>query len=106
MSVFAGNLGTSALAAHQIAIALWMITSYVCDGFADVGTMVGAKLLGSSKPDKFNQIIVLRNILMSFGLIIGFVDSGIPNNHLWVHVYWGAWNHTSQGPTSYFEVIK
>lgn len=41
-----------------------------------------------------------------FGLIIGFVDSGIPNNHLWVHVYWGAWNHTSQGPTSYFEVIK
>ena len=73
MSVLAGNLGTSALAAHQIAIALWMITSYVCDGFADVGTMVGAKLLGSSKPDKFNQIIVLRNILMSFGLIIGFL---------------------------------
>jgi Na+-driven multidrug efflux pump len=73
MSVFAGNLGTSALAAHQIAITLWMVTSYVCDGVADVGTMIGANLLGSNEPDKFNQIIALRNILMFFGLIVGFL---------------------------------
>lgn len=41
-----------------------------------------------------------------FGLVIGFVESGMPNHYPWILVYWGAWNHTSQGPVSYFEVIK
>ena len=70
MSVMAGNLGTSALAAHQIAITLWMVTSYVCDGFADVGTMVGANLLARNK---FKQLLTLRNILMFFGSITGAI---------------------------------
>jgi Na+-driven multidrug efflux pump len=37
MSIVAANLGTAALAAHQIAMTLWMLMSLVCDGFADVG---------------------------------------------------------------------
>ena len=41
-----------------------------------------------------------------FGLVIGFVESNIPNHPPWVKVYWGALNHTSKGPTSYYKVIK
>ena len=36
----------SVLAAHSITMQLWMLTSYIVDGFADVGTMLGSKLLG------------------------------------------------------------
>lgn len=73
MSVAAGNLGTPAFAAHQIGITLWMLTSYVCDGFADVGTILGGEILGSSEPDKFNRAIVLRDILMLFGVLMGIL---------------------------------
>ena len=47
-----------------------MVTSYVCDGFADVGTMVGANLLARNK---FKQLLTLRNILMFFGSITGAI---------------------------------
>ena len=73
MSVVAGNLGTDALAAHQIVLTLWMVTSYFCDGFADVGTMLGAKLLAGSDPGKFKQVIVLRNLLLLYGISTGLV---------------------------------
>ena len=39
--------GSAALSAHAVVLQLWMITSYVVDGFADVGTMHGARLLGA-----------------------------------------------------------
>ena len=43
MSVFASRLGTSQLAAHQITLTFWSLTSYISDGFADVGTMLGER---------------------------------------------------------------
>lgn len=73
MSIIAGNLGTPAFAAHQIGITLWMVTSYVCDGFADVGTIFGGEILGSSDPDKYNRALILRDILILFGLSMGIV---------------------------------
>lgn len=47
LAVCAAQLGTSALAAHQVLLLLWMLTSYIVDGFADVGTMIGSKMLGA-----------------------------------------------------------
>lgn len=87
MSVVAANLGTSALTAHQIAMTLWMLMSLVCDGFADVATLLGSKLIGekvgttsttttaTSTTTTTDQLIVLRDMLMSFGLITGVVAS-------------------------------
>ena len=40
------------------------------------------------------------------GLVIGFVDSRLPNHETWIKVYWGKWESTSQGPPCYFEVIE
>lgn len=40
----ASRLGTSALAAHQIVAQLWLLTSYVTDGFAVAGTVLGSRL--------------------------------------------------------------
>ena len=71
MSIAAANLGTSALTAHQIAITIWMLMSLVCDGFADVATMLGSKLIGEKNRSK--EMIVLRDILMLFGCVTGLV---------------------------------
>ena len=37
LAVCAGNLGSAALAAHQVLLLLWMLTSYIVDGLADLG---------------------------------------------------------------------
>jgi len=37
-----------ALAAYGIVVQLWMLTSYLTDGFANVGTMLGGRLYGES----------------------------------------------------------
>ena len=71
MSVTASNLGTAQLTAHQIAMTLWMLMSLICDGFADVGTMLGSKLLGADGASATAQLLTLRDTLMVFGLVCG-----------------------------------
>ncbi len=38
------ELHLAALAAHQIVAQLWLLTSYVTDGFAVAGTVLGSRL--------------------------------------------------------------
>lgn len=45
----ASRLGTAALAAHQIVAQLWLLTSYVVDGFAVAGTVLGSRLVSQAK---------------------------------------------------------
>lgn len=45
----ASRLGTAALAAHQIVAQLWLLTSYVVDGFAVAGTVLGSRLASQGK---------------------------------------------------------
>lgn len=49
MAICAGQLGTASLAAHQVVMALWILSSYVCDGFADIGTMLGSAKYGAGE---------------------------------------------------------
>ena len=58
LSVRAAMLGAAPLAAHAVVMQLWMITSYVADGFADVGTMRGAKMLGAGDGDGMRRLTV------------------------------------------------
>jgi hypothetical protein len=37
-------LGTASLAAHQVVAQLWLLTSYLVDGFAVAGTVLGSRL--------------------------------------------------------------
>ena len=49
MTLAVAPLGAAALGAHAVVMQLWMVTSYIVDGFADVGTMMGSRLLGAGE---------------------------------------------------------
>jgi len=57
----------------QICYTLWMLTSYLSDGFADIGTMLGSKLLGSYKSDLIKPIF---NKLAGMGIVFGALMGG------------------------------
>ncbi|EDQ90639.1 uncharacterized protein MONBRDRAFT_24224 [Monosiga brevicollis MX1] len=65
LGMAAGQLDLAALAAHQIISQLWNCTSYICDGFADVGTILGARCFGS------NDMTSLRSLATQL-LCLGF----------------------------------
>ena len=73
MTLFAASLGTAQLTAHQVAMTLWMFMSLICDGIADVGTMVSAKLLGEG--GRTAEIRAVRDMLLSAGMGVGVVVS-------------------------------
>jgi len=73
MSIAASRMGTDALAAHHVCILTWMFTSYLIDGFADVGLMLGAKMLGGGQVQAFKRLS-LRLTMM--GLATGAVCAG------------------------------
>eukprot|EP00587_Corethron_hystrix_P009266 CAMPEP_0113320420 /NCGR_PEP_ID=MMETSP0010_2-20120614/14248_1 /TAXON_ID=216773 ORGANISM="Corethron hystrix, Strain 308" /NCGR_SAMPLE_ID=MMETSP0010_2 /ASSEMBLY_ACC=CAM_ASM_000155 /LENGTH=362 /DNA_ID=CAMNT_0000178223 /DNA_START=368 /DNA_END=1453 /DNA_ORIENTATION=- /assembly_acc=CAM_ASM_000155 len=68
LSILASRMGTTVLAANQVVMQLWTLISFCCDGFADVGTMVGARLLGAGKHE---QVLVLTRRLFFFAVMAG-----------------------------------
>ena len=48
MVVASRELGPAGLAAHNVVCQLWMLSSYVVDGFATAGTVCGARLVGEA----------------------------------------------------------
>ena len=44
-ATIAARLGTAALAAHAVVSQLWMLASFVVDGFAVAGTVLGSRLV-------------------------------------------------------------
>ncbi|DBB06548.1 TPA: hypothetical protein ACH3X1_012088 [Trebouxia sp. C0004] len=71
----ASRMGTAALAAHQIVAQLWLLTSYVTDGFAVAGTVLGSRLshqrLDSTNSSDTRSLQVLCNRVLLSGLAIG-----------------------------------
>jgi len=53
---FARGWSYCASLSEKILILLWMLTSYVVDGFADVGSMVGSQLLGGNQFTEFTVL--------------------------------------------------
>ena len=39
------------------------------------------------------------------GIIIGFIDSGLPNHYPWVEVHFGKWNCINPSPVNYLRRI-
>ena len=52
MVVASRELGPAGLAAHNVVCQLWMLSSYVVDGFATAGTVCGARLVGEAAGKK------------------------------------------------------
>lgn len=68
---FAGGFGIKELAAHQILLQLWLFCSFLLDGVAVTGTVLGAKLYSKKEFDELK--LVFFRLLMIGGLIgIGF----------------------------------
>lgn len=74
LTMAAAPLGTTTLNAHAVVLQLWMLTSYVVDGFADVGTMLGSKLLGGGHTSQMRQ---LTKILAALGIGTGLAASAL-----------------------------
>lgn len=53
---------------------LWMVTSYIVDGFADTGTMVGSRLLGEGHAWLMCR---LSRVLIGLGLTTGVLAGGL-----------------------------
>ncbi len=62
------RLGELCLAAHQIALQLWLLSSFLIDGFAITGNMLGARLLGEGRPGARQ---LLGRLLLMAGLGCG-----------------------------------
>lgn len=70
LTVAAGRLGPAALSAHAVTLQLWLVTSFIVDGFADVGTMLSSRLLGS---DTLSELRDLTSKLVLLGLGTGLL---------------------------------
>jgi hypothetical protein len=44
VTVCVARMGSSSLAAHQVIAQMWLLTSYIVDGFAAAGTVLGSRL--------------------------------------------------------------
>ncbi|EIE23957.1 hypothetical protein COCSUDRAFT_62487 [Coccomyxa subellipsoidea C-169] len=71
----AGRLGTASLAAHQVVAQLWLLTSYVVDGFAVAGTVLGSRLAASAEPAALRNFRVLTLRLVGMGLAVGLASA-------------------------------
>ena len=48
MVVVSREIGTTGLGAHNVVCQLWLVSSYIVDGFATAGTVLGSKLVGEA----------------------------------------------------------
>lgn len=101
LTVAVAPLGTAALNAHAVVLQLWMITSYVVDGFADAGTMIGSRLLGAGEAHHMRSLTLTLALL---GLGTGLTAAALlealraPLAHLFVPHSAGAQAALLHGP--------
>jgi len=64
----ATSLGDEYIAAHAIAINIWLFTAFFIDGYASAGNIYGGRLKGAN--DYFQLNILVKNVVI-YGLIVG-----------------------------------
>lgn len=70
--VAANHFNAAGLAAHHIVVTLWMLCSYVVDGFATSANVLGSRLFGNGERD---ELVRLSHNLLAYGVITGFCFS-------------------------------
>ncbi len=73
LTASASRMGSTTLAAHQIAMQVWLFAAYILDGLAVTATFFGAKLSGEKA---FEQHKIMSKKLIICALFIGLFFAG------------------------------
>lgn len=68
LTAFATRLGTTVVAAYQVALQAWLLASYCIDGLAITATSLGGQLLGKKDLESHH---LLGRRLVHLGLVVG-----------------------------------
>lgn len=71
---FSNSYGTDKLAAHTIAMQIWLFSAFFIDGYANAGNAISGKLLGEKN---FSALRKLSFDLSKLSLIVSFALSGV-----------------------------
>ncbi len=66
----ATSLGTDYIAAHTIAMQLWLFSAFFIDGYGAAGNILGGKLLGAKN---YKQLFVLTKKINQYGLVVSLL---------------------------------
>jgi MATE family multidrug resistance protein len=69
----AAGLGTEVVAAHTIALNIWLFTAFFLDGYGAAGNILGGKLLGEGNFTKLWHLtkrVISYNVIVALGLVI------------------------------------
>jgi multidrug resistance protein, MATE family len=84
-SARATDLGAPQMAAHAIAMQLWLLSAFFLDGYANAGLAIGGKLLGEKR---FKALDNLTGRLVKIGM---FVALAIMLGYSGVYYWIGTW---------------
>lgn len=80
---YATGYGEEVIAAHTIAINIWLFSSFFIDGYAHAGNALAGRLLGEKKPDflyrmglRINRIAILIGVGLAVIYAIGYFQIG------------------------------
>lgn len=71
LTAFATRLGTTVVAAYQVALQVWLLAAYCMDGLAITATSLGGQLLGKGDR-KTHRVLTQRLLTLGFGIGTGF----------------------------------
>lgn len=71
VTVFATRLGTTVVAAYQVALQAWLLAAYCMDGLAITATSLGGQLLGKGNHEA-HRLLAQRLVNLGFGIGISF----------------------------------
>ncbi|NER17197.1 MATE family efflux transporter [Spongiivirga citrea] len=66
----ATSLGTDYIAAHTIAMQLWLFSAFFIDGYGAAGNILGGKLLGAKD---YKQLFILTKKICQYGLVVSLL---------------------------------
>jgi putative MATE family efflux protein len=70
----ATSLGKEFIAAHTIAINLWLFSAFFIDGYGAAGNILGGRLLGAKK---FKKLSILTRRVNIYNLVVSFILIGL-----------------------------
>ncbi|WP_108804720.1 MATE family efflux transporter [Aquimarina sp. Aq107] len=70
----ATSLGTNYIAAHSIAIQLWLFFAFFIDGYGGAGNILGGRLLGAKD---YKNLVAMSKKVNIYGIIVACVLGGI-----------------------------
>jgi len=68
----AASLGTNYIAAHSIAIQLWLFFAFFIDGYGGAGNILGGRLLGAKD---YKMLVTMAKKVTIYGIIVGFSET-------------------------------